>query len=113
MKAILITIIVCLVVYEIFENLVLPLFWVIRHRKKQSAYGPTGMIGKKCTVQQWNGTSGKVRVGAELWNASGPPSLCPGDEPVIQNIQGLMLQVAPPKNLTGTQEQRAGKDRHK
>jgi membrane protein implicated in regulation of membrane protease activity len=94
MKYGLITVLICIVIYEIFEHLLLPLFWMIRYRKRNSAYGPTGMIGKKCTVQQWNGTSGKVRVGAELWNATGSAPLIPGDETVIQCIEGLTLRVS-------------------
>jgi membrane protein implicated in regulation of membrane protease activity len=94
MKYGLITVLICIVIFETFEHIILPLFWMIRYRKRNSAYGPTGMIGKKCTVQQWNGTSGKVKVGAELWNASSPSPLIPGDEPVIKSIEGLTLRVS-------------------
>jgi len=100
MKYGLITLLLCIVIYEFFEHLILPLFWVIRYRKRNSAYGPTGMIGKKCTVQQWNGNSGKVRVGAELWNASSQSPMVPGDEPVIQDIEGLTLRISSAQRLT-------------
>lgn len=93
MKSALITVLICIVIFEIFEHLILPLCWMIRYRKRNSAFGLTGMIGKKCTVQQWNGTGGKVRVGAELWNASSPSALTPGDEPVIKS-EGLTLRVS-------------------
>ena len=46
MKEIFITLLVCVVIYEIFEHVILPLFWTIRYRKRKSAYGPSGMIGK-------------------------------------------------------------------
>ena len=94
MKYGLITVLICIVIFETFEHIILPLFWMIRYRKRDSAYGPTGMIGKKCTVQQWNGTSGKVKVGAELWNASSSSPLVPGDETVILCIEGLTLRVS-------------------
>ena len=32
MEDVLITLLVCLVIYEIFEHLILPLFWMIRSR---------------------------------------------------------------------------------
>lgn len=100
MKYGLITLLICIIVYEIFEHLILPLFWLIRYRKQESAYGPTGMIGKKCMVKQWDGTSGKVWVGAELWNAYSQSPLIPGEESVIQDIEGLTLRVSSPEYPT-------------
>jgi membrane protein implicated in regulation of membrane protease activity len=102
MKEVMITLLVCVVIYEIFEHVVLPLFWTIRYRKRQSAYGPSGMIGKKCVVKQWNGTRGKVWVGGELWNASSPSPLVPGSEAVIRDINNLTLLISPPNQLTET-----------
>ena len=94
MKDVLITLLVCLVIYEIFEHFILPLFWMIRSRKQKSACDPFGMIGKKCTVKQWEGTCGKVWVGSELWNATSKSPLIPGAEMVIQDIKGLTLLIA-------------------
>jgi len=105
MKYGLITLLICIVIYEIFEHLILPLFWMIRHRKRKSAYGPSGMIGKKCIVQQWNGASGKVWFGAELWNARSQSPLIPGDEPVIQDIEGLTLRVSSSVRLPETKKE--------
>ena len=71
---------------------------MIRFRRRKSAYGPTGMIGKKCMVQKWEGAEGKVRVGGELWNAVCQTRLFPGDKPVILSIEGLTLRVfLPPR----------------
>ena len=58
MKEIFITLLVCVVIYEIFEHVILPLFWTIRYRKRKSAYGLSGMIGKKCVVKECKGTRG-------------------------------------------------------
>ncbi|MGA8017414.1 MAG: hypothetical protein WBV95_02640 [Desulfobacterales bacterium] len=66
MKYGLITVLICIVIYEIFEHLILPLFWMILYRKRKSSSGPSGMIGKKCLVKKWDGNSGKVQVGSEL-----------------------------------------------
>ena len=37
MKYGLITVLICIVIYEIFEHLILPLFWMIRYRKRKSS----------------------------------------------------------------------------
>ena len=102
MKEILITLIVCVVIYEIVEHILLPLFWTIRYRGRKSAYGPSGMIGKKCVVKQWTGNRGKVWVGGELWHATGNSLLMPGDEGLIQGIDNLTLQVVPLGETIGT-----------
>ena len=39
MKEVMITLLVCVVIYEIFEHIILPLFWTIRYLKRNSAYG--------------------------------------------------------------------------
>lgn len=94
MQSILITLLICFVIYEIFEHLILPLFCMIRYRKRKSSCGPSGMIGKKCLVKKWYGNSGKVQVGSELWNATCQLPLIPGDEAVIEGLEGLTLRIS-------------------
>jgi membrane protein implicated in regulation of membrane protease activity len=101
MKFSLITILICIIIYEIFEHLILPLIWMIRYRKRESSYGPSGLIGRKCIVKEWNGESGKVQVGSELWNAIGKSPLIPGDEVVVQDLEGLTLRVSASERLQG------------
>ena len=60
-------------------------------------------------VKQWNGTSGKVWVGGELWNASSPSPLIPGDEAVIKSIEGLTLRVSSSERPSGTSEKSTDK----
>jgi len=102
MKEIFITLLVCVVIYEIFEHVILPLFWTIRYRKRKSAYGPSGMIGKKCVVKEWKDTRGKVSVGGELWNATSKSPLIPGSETVIRDINNLTLLISPSEKLIET-----------
>ena len=102
MKEVMITLLVCVVIYEIFEHIILPLFWTIRYHKRKSAYGPSGMIGKKCVVKAWQGTRGKVSVGGELWNATSKSPLIPGSETVIRDINNLTLMVSPSEKLIET-----------
>ena len=111
MKEILITLIACVVIYEIVEHILLPLFWTVRYRGRKSVYGPSGMIGKKCVVKQWTGNRGKVWVGAELWNATGNSSLMPGDEGLIQAIDNLTLQVVPLGEVIDTPKENLAEDR--
>lgn len=91
----LITLLVCLLVYEVIEHVILPLIWTVRYRKRKSACGSSGMIGKKCVVKEWNGSSGKVWVGGELWHATSQYPLKPGAQTTIQDITGLELKVSP------------------
>lgn len=111
MKEILITLLVCAVIYEIVEHILLPLFYTIRYGGRKSAYGPAGMIGKRCMIKQWTGTHGKVLVGGELWNAIGNSPLMPGDEGVIQGIDNLTLRVAPLGEPIDAPKVKLGKDR--
>lgn len=69
MKMWLITLLACFVIYGIIEYLILPLFRMIRYRKRKSVYGPSGMIGKRCVVKAWNGTRGKVWVDSEFYDS--------------------------------------------
>jgi membrane protein implicated in regulation of membrane protease activity len=97
MQFVLITLLICFVIYEVFEHLIMPLFWMIRYRKRKFSCGSSGMIGKKCLVKKWDGNSGKVQVGSELWNAIGQFPLIPGDEVVVQDLEGLTLRVSAPR----------------
>ena len=111
MNEILITLIVCVVIYEIVEHIILPLFWILRYRGRKLAYGLPGMIGKRCVVKQWAGTHGKVWVNGELWNAAGDSSLMPDDEGVIQGIDNLTLRVVPLGQTIDTPNNNLAEDR--
>ncbi|MEE4602607.1 MAG: NfeD family protein [Desulfobacteraceae bacterium] len=110
MKSGLITIFICIVIYEIFEHLILPLFWMIRYRKRKSSCGPSALIGKRCLVKKWEGNSGKVLIGSELWKAIGNLPLIPGDEVVVQDLEGLTLRVSTSERLPDTQKRGADKN---
>lgn len=98
MKAFLIVLLIGIIVYEIVEHLVIPLIFAIRYRRRSSAYGPSGLIGKHCVVMQWEGTRGKVRMNGELWNAVSHRPLISGSEAVVKEIRNLTLLVAPSGN---------------
>ena len=92
-KTIILTLIIGVVLFELIEHVVFPLFWSIMGRKRKSACGVTGMLGKVGEVKQWKKNEGKVFVNGELWQAVSEIPLAPGDRVVIQNVEGLILKV--------------------
>ena len=92
-KTIILTLIIGVVLFELIEHVVFPLFWSIMGRKRKSFCGVTGMLGKVGEVKQWKKNEGKVFVNGEPWQAVSEVPLVPGDRVVIQNVEGLTLKV--------------------
>jgi membrane protein implicated in regulation of membrane protease activity len=46
-------------------------------------------------VEIWDGRSGYVRVGGELWKAEAKAGLAPGDAVKVARKDGMLLRVAP------------------
>ena len=98
MKTIILTLVIGLVLFELVEHVVFPLFWFIKDRKRKSVCGVTGMLGKVGEIKQWRETEGRVFVNGELWRAVSDVPLLTGDNAVIQNVEGLTLRVKPCKD---------------
>jgi len=94
-KTIILTLVTGFILFELIEHVVFPLFWFIKGRKRKSVCGVSGMLGKVGEVKQWQKTEGKVFVNGELWHAVSEVPLLPGDRVVIQNVEGLTLEVNP------------------
>jgi len=92
-KTIILTLVVGVLLFELIEHVVFPLFWFIKERKRRSVCGVSGMSGKVGEVKQWKKNEGKVFVNGELWKAVSEVPLLPGDRVVIQNVEGLTLKV--------------------
>jgi membrane-bound serine protease (ClpP class) len=93
-KTIILTLVIGVVLFELIEHVVFPLFWSIMAGKRKSVCGVTGMLGKVGEVKQWKKNEGKVFVNGELWQAVSEVPLVPGDRVVdIQNVEGLTLKV--------------------
>ena len=92
-ETIILTLVIGVVLFELIEHVVFPLFWSIMGRKRKSVCGMTGMLGKVGEVKQWKNNEGKVFVNGELWQAVSEVTLVPGDRVVIQNVEGLTLKV--------------------
>ena len=95
MKNIIITLGIGVILFELIEHVVFPLFWFIKDRKKKSVCGVAGMLNKVGEVKQWQKTEGQVFVNGELWQAVSDAPLLPGDRVVIQKVEGLTLGVKP------------------
>ena len=94
-ETIILTLVIGFFLFELIEHVVFPLFWFIKGRKSKSNYGVSGMLGKVGEVKQWKKNEGKVFVNGELWQAISKVPLLPGDRVVIQNVEGLTLEVNP------------------
>ena len=92
-KTIILILVIGVLLFEVIEHVVFPLFWFFKGRKRQSVCGASGMLGKVGAVKQWKKNEGKVFVNGELWKAVSDVPLSPGDRVVIQNVVGLTLEV--------------------
>jgi membrane-bound serine protease (ClpP class) len=61
--------------------------------------GPERLIGRVGTVRSWDGPAGKVAIDGGLWRArqswgeDEPGEIHPGDEVVVEQLNGLTLRV--------------------
>ena len=95
LETIIITIIICFIVFELIEHVFIPLFWFILKGRKKSNYGVTGMIGKVVEIKQWDKTEGQVLIYSELWKAVCEVPLTVGGKAIIQDVEGLSLRLKP------------------
>ena len=70
-------------------------------RRRRVRAGPEGLIGCLGVVRSWAGTTGSVLVDGALWRArrsalddsEEPDDLHPGDEVVVDHLDGLTVRV--------------------
>jgi len=98
METIIITIIICFIVFELIEHVFIPLLWFILKGRKKSNYGVMGMIGKVVEIKRWDATEGQVLINGELWMAVCEVQLTVGSKAEIQGIEGLILNLKPHEN---------------
>jgi membrane-bound serine protease (ClpP class) len=51
------------------------------------------MVGATAEVLKWQGGEGRVRAHGELWRATGPADLAPGERARIAGVDGLTLHL--------------------
>jgi len=95
LETIIITIIICFIVFELIEHVFIPLFWFILKGRKKSDYGVMGMIGKAVEIKRWDKTEGQVLINGELWMAVCEVPLTVGSKAEIRGIEGLILKLIP------------------
>ena len=95
LETIIITIIICFIVFELIEHVFIPFFWLILKGREKSNYGVTGMIGKTVEIKRWDKTEGQVLINGELWKAVSEIPLPAGGKAVIQDVEGLTLKLIP------------------
>jgi len=69
LKTVIITAIICFIVFELIEHVIFPLLWLILKGRKRSNCGVMDMIGKFVEIKQWNKTEGQVQINSEPWRA--------------------------------------------
>ncbi len=70
------------------------LIWVNRKQSARAAGAPMRpMIGSKAIVVKARNKDGKVRWQGEIWHAVSSQPLSPGEEVIIEKVDGLTLTV--------------------
>ena len=95
MKNAIIILLTGILLFEVIEHVVFPVIWFIKDRKKKSACGATGMLGKVGEIRYWEESAGQVFVHGELWGAVSEFPLSAGDRVVVKNVDRLTVTVIP------------------
>jgi membrane-bound serine protease (ClpP class) len=69
-------------------------------RRRRVRAGPERLLGHVGVVRSWEGPAGCVALDGALWNARAssaeePHEIHPGDEVVVERLDGLTLAVRP------------------
>ena len=86
--------IVGVVIFELIEHILFPLVWSFFIRNRKSFCGTDGMLDKVVEVKDWRDGQGRVFFEGEIWMAVSGDPLRPGDEAVVQQVDGLVLKIA-------------------
>jgi membrane-bound serine protease (ClpP class) len=92
---VLIAVVAVVIVFEVFEHVIIPLVGARVGRRRQPLTGAEGMVGKVVQVRRWSGREGTVSVDGELWQARSRAPLAAGDEARVVAVSNLTLRVEP------------------
>jgi len=92
---VLVTVVAVVILFEVFEHVIIPLVAVCAGRGRQALTGSEGMVGKVVEVKRWSGREGTVSVDGEFWQATSRAPLEVGDEAIIVAVSDLTLRVEP------------------
>ena len=91
----LVALIAVVVVYELFEHVIIPLVAQRALRGQAALTGPEGLVGRTAEVRRWSGTRGTVFVNGELWEAESRLPVAVGDRVTVLAVSNLSLRVEP------------------
>ncbi|WP_051881612.1 NfeD family protein [Parvularcula oceani] len=74
----------------------------MRTRRRKPMTGDEALPGHEARVDVWEGDSGWVILDGERWRARAAAVLAPGDQVVVTEADGLVLDVVPLRSLGGT-----------
>ena len=89
----LIVVVAVVIVFEVFEHVIIPLIGARAGRRRQPLTGAEGMVGKVVEIRRWSGREGMVSVDGELWRARSRSPLAAGDEATVIAVSNLTLGV--------------------
>ncbi|SFM97106.1 NfeD family protein [Thermodesulforhabdus norvegica] len=84
-----------IVVIEICEHFLFPLFWYWKMRSRRSLVGLNSYVGKEARVLTWAGNRGTILVDGEIWKAESTEACSPNDRVRITAALSLTLFVSP------------------
>lgn len=71
-------------------------YWkALQAQRQPPVMGRRAMIGDRAVVVKAEKGELEVEYKGEIWNAVSPQPLQPGQEVIIEKVEGLILQVAP------------------
>jgi membrane protein implicated in regulation of membrane protease activity len=71
-------------------------FFVRWSKRRRASVGVETLVGRTAVVVRALTPRGQVKIDGEVWEARGL-DLLPGDEVVVAGVDGLVLEVEPPK----------------
>ena len=101
---VLITVIAVVILFEVFEHVIIPLIGLRAGRRRQPLTGMEGMVGKVVDVKRWSGRKGTVSVDGELWQAESRTPLAAGDAATVLAVINLTLRVEPVARSTDSDD---------
>ena len=68
-------------------------FFVRWSKRRRSAVGVEGLVGRTAVVVRPLTPRGQVKLDGELWEARGPGDVVPGQDVIVTAVDGLVLHV--------------------
>ncbi len=70
-------------------------FFVWWSKRRRATVGAETLVGQRAVVVRAIAPRGQVKLDGEVWEARSESVLVPGDEVVVTDLEGLVLEVVP------------------